>query len=185
MDGHANRKDFFYYVVLILTVITVAIGMTFALYYWIFSQKEGTSAVYTGTLSVEYLSGNIINFDLLFPSERPNFNTEKNVYRNEFKVTNTGSLDGLIRIDLDILVNEFSDGTLHYILFNSNGDELVTGELNGDGNITLLDNVILKSNAVEEFVLIVWLNETYQDQNIDMKKYLTGTFVVDASQQKD
>ena len=59
-NNTADKKDIFYIIVLILTFITVIVGATFALYAFIFSQKEGTSAVYTGTLSIEYLSGNII-----------------------------------------------------------------------------------------------------------------------------
>ena len=69
MNNTADKKDIFYIIVLILTFITVIVGATFALYAFIFSQKEGTSAVYTGTLSIEYLSGNIINCNLLYPTE--------------------------------------------------------------------------------------------------------------------
>ena len=87
------------------------IGLTFAIYNWIFSQKKGTSAVYTGTLTIEYLSGNIIDFHLLFPIDEPSFDTVDNVYRNNFRVTNTGSLDGIVKVDLNILSNEFSNSS--------------------------------------------------------------------------
>ena len=97
MNSTANKKDIFYIIVLILTFITVIVGATFALYALIFSQEEGTSAVYTGNLSIEYLSGEIINCNLLYPTEKPEFETEENVYRNKFRVTNTGSLDSLIK----------------------------------------------------------------------------------------
>ena len=85
MNNVANKKDFFYIIVLILTFITAIVGATFALYTFIFSQKEGSSAVYTGTLSIEYLSGEIISFNLLYPTEKPSMGTEKNVYKNNFK----------------------------------------------------------------------------------------------------
>ena len=127
MNNTADKKDIFYIIVLILTFITVIVGATFALYSFIFSQKEGTSAVYTGTLSIEYLSGNIINFNFLYPTEKPNFESEKNVYRNTFKVTNSGSLDSLLKIQIDINQNEFSNKTLKYILYNSNQEELSEG----------------------------------------------------------
>ena len=185
LNIRASRKDFFYIIVLILTFITVVIGLTFAIYNWIFSQKKGTSAVYTGTLTIEYLSGNIIDFHLLFPIDEPSFDTVDNVYRNNFRVTNTGSLDGIVKVDLNILSNEFSDNTLKYVLFNSNGDELTSGYINGVATMTIVDNVSLESNVTESYVLIVWLNENYQNQNQDMMKKMMGTIVVEASQQKD
>ena len=102
MDGQTSKKDFFYVVVLILTFITVVIGMAFAIYTWIFSQKEGTSAVYTGTLSVQYFSGKSIDVNSLYPMETPNYDSTVNVYRNAFRVANVGSLDGIIQINMDI-----------------------------------------------------------------------------------
>ena len=51
--------------------ITVVIGMTFAIYYWIFSQQEGSSAVYTGTLSVDLDSeNNIIKVAAISPRSK-------------------------------------------------------------------------------------------------------------------
>ena len=60
-----DKKDLFYIVVLILTFVAVIVGATFAIYTFLHRQEEGSSAVYTGTLAIEYLSGNIINCHLL------------------------------------------------------------------------------------------------------------------------
>ena len=185
MNNTADKKDIFYIIVLILTFITVIVGATFALYSFIFSQKEGTSAVYTGTLSIEYLSGNIINFNFLYPTEKPNFESEKNVYRNTFKVTNSGSLDSLLKIQIDINQNEFSNKTLKYILYNSNQEELSEGYVEGKKQSIIANNIYLKNNSTEEFTLIIWLNENGQNQNSEMKKNLTGLISIDASQKID
>ena len=185
LNAGTSKKDFFYVVVLILTLITVVIGFTFAVYYFLHRQEEGTSAVYTGTLSVEYLSGNIIDFHLLYPSVRPSFDTEKNVYRNEFRIRNTGSLDGIAKLSLNILENEFTDKALKYILFNSDGVELYTGEISKSGELIIADNLLLEHGVSQNYVLIVWLNESFEDQNVDMQKYFSGTIVVDLSQKKD
>ena len=182
MTNHASKKDFFYVVVLVLTFITFVVGLTFAIYAWIFSHPEGSSAVYTGTLSIEYLSGNIIDFDLLYPAEKPSIDTTRNVYRNNFKITNSGSLDGVMKVDIDVDVNQFSDKTLKYIVYNLSGDELSEGYIDGTNDIRILDNFFIAGNSTEEFILIVWLNENYHDQNTEMTRSFTGAIKVDASQ---
>ena len=185
MYSSANRKDFFYVIVLILTFITVVVGMTFAIYYWIHSQEEGSSAVYTGTLYIEYNSGNLINVNYLTPMGKPSFDTTKNVYRNEFTVTNTGSLNGLIKINIHTTSNKFSDGVIKYLLFNSFGDELATGFLDGEMDRNIVNNIVLNANSSEDFVLLLWLNESNADQGYEMGKTLTGTILIDAVQAKE
>ena len=106
MNSTADKKEFFYVVVLILTFITVLVGATFAIYALIHKQEEGTSAVYTGTFSIEYLSGDIIDFHLLTPIVEPSIDTVNNVYRNNFRVKNTGSLDSLISVMIEVNKNE-------------------------------------------------------------------------------
>ena len=172
-------------VVLILTFITVIVGATFALYAFIFSQEEGSSAVYTGTLSIEYLSGEIINFNLLYPTEKPTFDTEKNVYKNNFKVTNTGSLDSIIEIEIDIKENEFSNKTLRYSLYSDEENEIAEGYIEGNISSKIASNIILKNNETANYTLIIWLAENGENQNEEMKKSLTGLIRVDAVQKID
>ena len=185
MNNTADKKDIFYIIVLILTFVTVIVGATFALYTFIFSQKEGTSAVYTGTLSIEYLSGNIINCNLLYPTEKPSLETEKNVYKNNFRVKNTGSLDSLLEITVDINQNEFSNRTLKYSLYDEDGEELANGYIEGKTSSKIASKVELKSGITKEFVLVIWIAENGQDQNKEMKKNLTGVINIDAAQKID
>lgn len=182
MNNTAGKKDFFYIIVLILTLITVIVGATFALYALIFSQKEGTSAVYTGTFSIEYLSGNIIDCNLLYPTEKPTLETEKNVYKNKFRIKNTGSLDSKLEIIIDINNNEFSNKTLKYSLYNEASEEIADGYIEGKISAKLASNIELDNNMTEEYTLIIWIAENGQDQNKEMKKNLTGLIRVDASQ---
>ncbi len=185
MNYTTNKKDMFYIIVLILTFITVIVGATFAVYTLLHKQKEGSSAVYTGTLSIEYLSGNIINFNYLYPVIKPSFDDTTHVYKNNFKVTNTGSLDSLLMITIDINNNEFSNQTLMYTLYNSNKEELTEGYIEGKKMSTIASNVFLEHNKTEEFTLIIWIKENGQNQNQEMKKNLTGLIRVDASQKID
>lgn len=180
-----NKKDIFYIVVLILTFIAVLVGAAFAAYYYLHSQEEGSSAVYTGTLQIEYLSGDIINCNLLYPALDPTYEETENVYKNNFKVTNTGSLDSTIDINAIINDNEFSDETLKYKLFNGEGDEIEQGSILGTGEQVLTSNIELASNEVENFTLIIWLKETGENQNEEMKKTLSGTLEIKANQKID
>lgn len=182
MNNTADKKDIFYIIVLILTFITVIVGTAFAIYSFIFSQKEGSSAVYTGTLSIEYLSGQIINCNLLYPTEKPDVNAEKNIYKNNFRIKNTGSLDSAVDISIQINQNEFSNGTLKYALYNSEDTELSEGFIQGETSSNIISNMTLENNATEEFTLLIWIAENGQNQNAEMKKNLTGLIKVDANQ---
>lgn len=181
MNTTANKKDFFYIVVLVLTFITVIIGATFAIYSLIFSHKEGSSSVYTGTFSIEYLSGDIISCNLLKPMEDVDLEDESNVYKNNFRVTNTGTLDGLIAIVLELNVNEFSNDTLMYSIYDDEG-LLVEDYLEGKNDIVIADKIALDKNSSKNFTLVVWIKENGENQNKEMRKNLVGKIRVDASQ---
>lgn len=185
MNSAANKKEFFYIVVLILTFITVVFGATFAIYALINRQEEGTSAVYTGTFSIEYLSGDIINFHYLKPTVEPDLDTTDNVYRNNFRVGNTGSLDGLISVSIEVNKNEFSKETLMYALYNGDGELIASDFLEGSDEILLSGNIVLKSSEKEDFVLLIWLKESGEDQNSEMRKTLTGQVKVEGIQKID
>lgn len=184
MNTTTSKKDFFYIVVLILTFITVVVGATFAIYSLIFKQKEGANAVYTGTFSIEYLSGNIINCNLLKPMEELDLNNETNVYKNKFRVTNTGSLDSLVSVVLEIKKNEFSNETLMYSLYDETG-LLISNFLTGKNELTLYKNIVLENGNSKDFILFIWLKENGENQNEEMKKNLVGQIRVDASQKID
>lgn len=185
MNNTADKKDLFYIIVLILTLVAVIVGATFAAYYFLHRQEEGSSAVYTGTLSIEYLSGNIIDCHLLTPTTPPTYEETENIYKNNFKVTNTGSLESLITVNVDVNKNEFSDNVLMYKIFNDEGKELQTGNFNGVGQKELASKILLPSNSTVEYTLMIWIKETGINQNQEMKKQLTGTIKVDANQKID
>lgn len=185
MNSTANKKEFFYIVVLLLTFITVLVGATFAIYALIHRQEEGTSAVYTGTLSIEYLSGDIIDFHYLKPTVDPDLTTTDNIYRNNFRVGNTGSLDSLISVSIEVNENEFSKETLMYALYNGDEEVIASGFLEGNKDILLSGNIVLESSETENFVLLIWLKETGVEQNSEMRKSLTGQIKIDAAQKLD
>ena len=185
MNSAEDKKNFFYITILILTLVAVIVGAAFAIYTFLHSQEEGSSTVYTGTLSIEYLSGNIINLHNIYPITKPRFETEENVYKNTFKVTNTGTLKAVIAIYLDINSNTFSEGALKYKIFNSEGEELITGDVPTEGSTEIANNILLEKESTAEFTLMIWLEETGDLQNEEMRKALTGSIRANANQKID
>ena len=94
-------------------------------------------------------------------------------------------MDGLLEISIDVDLNEFSDDTLCYVLYNSDKEEISTGFLNGEDNVIIAKNVLLEGRAIEEYLLIVWLLENNKEQNTEMQKNFVATIQLDASQKKD
>ena len=115
----------------------------------------------------------------------PNFETTDNVYKNTFRITNTGTLDGVLRINIDIRINEFNNGSLKYKVYSQSGNELATGDIPKEGSLEILNNVLLSSDTTSEYTVIIWLNETDTDQNNEMRKALLGSIRADVNQKRD
>ena len=207
MNSAANKKEFFYIVVLVLTFITVVFGATFAIYYASLKDYEkGKVAVYTGTFSIEYDRGGIIgngSKDFLKPTkEVPNLETVDNVYRNEFGVTSTGTLDGIIDVNIEIKKNDFPDNELMYALYDKENEEepIVSGSLELDGKEEIKitekakkEDLELVGGQTRNFILFIWWNETDRKQNpgdgvkpgVDVEPLIfLGTLRIDANQKK-
>ncbi len=185
MNINEEKKNFFYIVLMILTLITVIIGAAFAIYTFLHSQKEGSTNVYTGTLSIEYKEGTKIHLNNIHPIYNPTINSVDDVYRNTFKITNTGTLDGVLRINVEIRINEFTANALKYKVFSSEGNELTTGNVPKEGEFEVINNVLLPSENSIELTLLIWLEETGENQNIEMRKTLLGSVRADVSQKRD
>ena len=57
MESSIKKKNLFYTIVLILTLIVMIVGATLAYYKLVASQKEDSTVLYTGTLQIQYLDG--------------------------------------------------------------------------------------------------------------------------------
>lgn len=180
-----KKKDFFYIIILLLTLLVVIVGATIAAFYFLKQHDEGASNVYTGTLAISYLSGDLIDFNLLYPTYNPGYDTKEDVYRNTFKVKNMGTLDSVISVSVDINENEFSDDLIMYKFFNNDKEEISKGTFSGTGENVVASNVILEAEKEVEYTLVVWLKETGVNQNEEMRRNLTGKIKVDANQKVD
>lgn len=177
-----KKKDLFYTIVLILTLIVMIIGATFAYFKLVGSQKEEGTVLYTGSLKINYINGTEIDNPELLPIDSVNYNTHNNVYRNNFAIESTGTLDQTISVDLEVTRNDFSENALRYTLYSSQGKELSSGNVPKSGTINLANNVYLSSGAKANYTLIIWWKNGEGDQSMEISSIITGKINAEAKQ---
>ena len=91
----------------------------------------------------------------------------------------------ILTVFVDINKNEFSDDTIMYKLYNEDKEELIKGVFSGTGEKEIASNVILESEKEVDYTLVVWLKETGDNQNEEMRRTLTGKIRVEANQKID
>ena len=160
------------------------IGATLAYFKLIASQKEEGTVLYTGTLQVNYIDGIYLKDPILYPMKDVTFNTYDNVYRNNFAVSSTGTLNQIIAIDLVISKNEFLENSLKYALYNSKGSLLTSGYVTKEGPQNILNNTFLSHGDTANYTLIIWLDNTKYDQTENMGAVVSGRLDVHAIQAK-
>lgn len=180
MESSESKKSLFYMIVLILTLITMIIGATLAYFKLVSSQKEEGTKLYTGKLEINYIDGVYVKNPELIPLNTPTYNTYDGVYRNSFSVASSGTLDQTISIEIEIGINEFSENTLKYILFNDKGEKITTGSLHKEGKKTIASNMFLSSNGTAKYTLIIWLSNT--STNKEMGKRISAKFNIHSKQ---
>ena len=181
-ESSTKKKNLFYMIVLILTLLTMIIGATLAYYKFIASQKEGGTVLYTGTLSIEYIDGTYINNPYLYPLKNVNYDTFDYVYRNNFAITSTGTLDQTIWLDLYITDNKFAENALKYAIYNNEGVEMQRGYVPNSGKVNIASNLYLGSKNTAKYTLIIWLDDTDYNQNFETESTITGRIDVYAKQ---
>jgi len=184
MESSKEKKNLFYMIVLILTLVTMIISTTIAYFSLIASQKEEGTTLYTGTLAVSYYDGTYIKNPELLPKSYVDFNTYENVYRNNFSVSSHGTLNQTLAINLDVNLNEFQPNSIKYAIFNQNGDRLATGSVPKSGRVNMASNLYLEHQTTAEYTLIVWLANTGYNQGNEAGKSIAATINIYAQQTK-
>ena len=184
IESSTEKKRLFYGIVLILTLITMIIGATLAYLKLVSSQKEEGTVLYTGTLKINYIDGRYIEDPELIPVSQVNYNTYNNVYRNDFTIASTGTLDQTISINMEIQNNEFSENALKYVVYSENGNQLATGSIPKAGTVELANNIFLGSKETAKFTIIIWWASTEDNQNNEMGSVISGKINAEAKQIK-
>ena len=184
IESSNEKKQLFYIIVLILTLITMIIGATFAYFKLVGSQKKDGTVLYTGTLQINYIDGKYITNPELFPVKSVDYSTYDKVYRNHFGITSTGTLDQTVSIDIDITTNEFPENVLKYNVYNNEGMQLATGNVPKSGNINLANNIFLGHGETAYYTVIIWWQSTNYNQTVEMGSVVTGRINATAKQIK-
>lgn len=179
-----KKVNVYYLVVLILTLIIMAVGISFAIFTLAGKEKDDSTQIWTGTLSINYVDGKEINVYNLFPINEPKLGDEMFVYTKKFSVTSNGSLDQTIDLYIDIKENEFISDHLRYALYDSNGNKINTGGISKDGKVLMTSGIFLKSGGTKDFTVLLWLQETFENQNNEQDCSFKGEFDIFANQIK-
>ena len=184
VESSQEKKKIFYMVVLILTLIIMLIGASLAYLKLVSSQKPEGTVLYTGTLEINYIDGIYIKDPILYPLNNVDYNTYNNVYRNNFAIRSSGTLDQNIKVDLIVTKNEFPANALGYVIYNNKGNEISRGNVPNSGKVTMIDNTYLASKDTANYTLIIWLKNTGYNQNDIMGNIISGRIDVNAVQIK-
>ena len=184
VESNTNKKRIFYTIVLILTLIALLVSTTIAYYSLVASQKEESTVLYTGTLQIDYVDGVYIRNPELLPINNVSYNTRDSVYRNNFAITSSGTLDQTLSVDLEISRNDFNDGELKYVLYNNDGNEMSRGNVPKSGLINLANSVYLASHGVARYTLIIWWENTNYNQIASSGNTISGKITAYAKQIK-
>ena len=183
MKRKYSKREIFNLCIYLLVIFFIGIGVTFSYFALVAEADKDSTRIYAGKMDINFIQGNDVSTDVMFPIKEPNFNTTRNVYRNRFGISTKGTLEQAVTINFITTLNEFENDSIKYALYSSSGNKLATGYLNQENNI-LVDNLYFKDNENREFVLLIWLDDNNKNQNLEQEKKLTGTIVVNSTQLK-
>lgn len=179
-----SKNDIFYFIVLVLTMITMIIGIAFTYFSFIAKEKDDSTKVQTGSIAINYIDGIAINSNGLIPRKEPSLGENYAVYTKRFAVSSSGTLDQTLDIYIKVTKNEFLNNNLKFALYNSNGSKISSGSIPSSGKVLLVSGDILKINSTNSYTVVIWLNDDGTNQNYEMSNSFVGGFSIDAQQLK-
>lgn len=184
-SSKSDKNDIFYLILLIFTLITMVIGITFTYFTLFATEKDDSTRVDTGSIVINYIDGKSIDTYALLPISEPNLSTKYSTYKKSFSITSSGStIDEIIDIYIDITNNEFSNNALGFILYDNNGNSVSKGTIPSRGRVSIASSINLGSNESKSYTLLIWLQDNNQNQDYEQGKSFTGGIYIDAQQVK-
>ena len=182
MKEERKNNKIYYVSIIIAIIIILSIGVSYA---WFTSKiVKNPNLVTNGTLQIKYTEGSNINASNLKPAtttqvleaykngsciykqDREQGITNEHICAyNTFTITNTGSINTNVFIDLIDVTNTYTSSYLRYKLLENEPQELVGYVLS---QTRLASNVELQTSKSKTFTLLVWLDENAE--NPDMEK---------------
>lgn len=182
MYNSKSKKDIFYLILLILTLITMIIGVTFTFYALMASEEEDGTQIKTGTLSINYIDGKAIDTYALLPIDEPSIDSVYSVYKKNFSVKSDGTLDQNLDIYISVTKNEFTNNSLKFSLYDSNNKKIATGSIPSSGKVLMISNDYLESGHTNNYTVLIWLQENNNNQDYEQNKVFIGGFDITANQ---
>ena len=182
MESSKNKSDIFYFILLVLTLITMLVGITFTYFSLLSSEKEDSTRIKTGTISINYVDGREINTYLLLPIDEPNLDTKYSVYKKMFTVSSSGTLDQTMDLYITITRNDFVNNALKFALYDSNNKKIANGNIPSSGKVLMKDSEYLKSGEEKSYTVLIWLQENNENQDYEQRNSFVGGFEIDARQ---
>lgn len=181
-----SKNDIFYFVLLVLTMITMVVGVTFTYFSILAKEKDDSTKIHVGSLSINYVDGKEINTYALLPIEEPDLNTKYSVYKKQFYVSSDGTLDQTLDLYITVTESSFESNTLKFALYDSENNKLSTGYIPSisGSKVLMASGIPLKSNNIGSFTVLIWLQENNQNQDEQQGKAFIGGFDITATQVK-
>lgn len=182
MYNSKSKKDIFYLILLILTLIVMVVGVTFTYYSLMTSEKKDSTQIRTGTLSINYIDGSEIDTYALLPIDEPSIDSVYSVYKKNFSVESDGTLDQNLDIYINVTKNGFTNNSLKFSLYDSNNNKIATGSIPSSGEVLMISNDYLKSGSTNYYTVLIWLQENNMNQDHEQNKVFIGGFDITANQ---
>ena len=184
MDNGKSKKDIFYLILLVLTMITMLVGITFTYFSLIATEKKDSTKIKTGTLAINYIDGRAIDTYALLPIEEPNLNSKYSVYKKRFSIASTGTLNQVMDMYINVTKNEFANNALGFALYDEVGNKVSVGTIPSSGRVLMASNIYLNSSDTKSFTALIWLRENNQNQDYEQGNTFVGGFDITAKQLK-
>lgn len=184
MDNSKSKRDIFYLILLVLTLITMLVGITFTYYSLMISEDEDSTQIKTGTLSINYIDGRKIDTYALLPINEPSLNSKYSVYKKHFSVNSSGTLDQVLDLYINVTENEFVSESLKFALYNSYNKKISDGYIPSSGRVLMKSGDYLKSGGTNNYTVLIWLQENNMNQDLEQSKTFMGGFDIVANQVK-
>lgn len=179
---NSRKKEFFYVILFILVLITLVVGFTYTYYTLLVSDKEDSTQIKTGDISIKYIGGKDINASGLIPIYESTIDDEEYVYKKKFSVKSEGTLDQNLDIYISVTDNQFTYGSLKYDLYDSNNRKVSNGNIPSNGKILIKSDDYLESGMTKDYTVLIWLQENDTNQNNEQGSKFIGGFEIIAKQ---
>lgn len=181
MNINLSKKEKIIIISYLVVIFIIGLGITYSFFMLADRAQKDSTKVYAGKLEVKYTQGNDVITNTLYPIQEPSFEETKQVYKTSFTVSSEGTLEQNVSINFQVAKNEFTNNTIKFALYSDSGNKISTGFLN-EGLVILADNLYFDKIETRKYVLIIWLQESPDDQSTEQGNKLSGRIVISSKQ---